>query len=168
MAFIYRQLPDSWSKNLAGVKTDTFSALLGYFRALLILIGFTFIEVTLGLFILGVDYALLLGLIVAISDAIPIVGTGLVMVPWIAWNFISGNTQLGLGLLIIYILGIIMRQVMEPKIVGDQIGLHPLVTLASMYIGLEVFGVLGMIIGPVSIIILKNLQNSGVLRIWKE
>ena len=156
-SFLYKQLPASWTKNLSGIKSDTFTALLGYIKAVLILVGFTFAEVSTGLFILHVDYALLLGLLVAISDIIPIVGTGLVMAPWIVWTFITGNTQMALGLTIIYVLGIIIRQVMEPKILGTQIGLHPLVTLITMYIGLEIFGVIGMVIGPVSIIILKNL-----------
>lgn len=167
-SFVYKQLPETWTRNFPGIKSDTFTALFGYVKALFILVGFTFAEVSTGLLILHVDFALLLGLIVAISDIIPILGTGLIMVPWIAWNFIVGDTQMALGLTIIYILGIIIRQVMEPKIVGNQIGLHPLVTLIAMYIGLEMFGVIGMVIGPVSIIILKNLQRSGVFKIWDE
>lgn len=166
--FIYKQLPEAWTKNIPSIKTDTFAALFGYIKALVILVGFTFAEVSIGLFVLQVDYALLLGLVVAISDIIPIVGTGLIMVPWITWNFISGDTSMALGLSIIYILGIIIRQVMEPKVVGNQIGLHPLVTLIAMYIGLEIFGVVGMVIGPVSIIILKSLQKSGAFKIWDE
>lgn len=166
--FFYKQLPDSWSKNLSEIKSDTFTALFGYVKALFILVVFTFAEVSIGLFILRLDYALLMGLIVAISDIIPIVGTGLIMVPWITWFVITGNNEMALGLSIIYILGIIIRQVMEPKVVGNQIGLHPLVTLIAMYIGLEIFGVLGMVIGPVSIIILKNLQRSGAIKIWDE
>lgn len=166
--FIYKQLPQSWSKNLAGIKINTFTALFGYFKALLILLGFTFIEVSIGLFIIGADYALLMGLIVALADAIPVLGTGLIMIPWIVWNFITGNMQMALGLTIIYLLGVIVRQILEPKIVGSQIGLHPLATLLAMYIGLSLFGVLGMILGPISIIIMKNLQQAGVIKLWKE
>lgn len=167
-SFFYRQLPFSWRKRMTGIKKDTIKALLGYFRAILILMGFTFIEVSVGLFILDVKYAFLVALIVALSDAIPIVGTGVVMLPWILWNVFTGNMTLAFGLAIIYILGILIRQIMEPKIVGSQIGLHPLVTLLAMYIGLQFFGILGMFIGPISIIIVKNLQDAGALRLWND
>ncbi|MCX7748917.1 MAG: sporulation integral membrane protein YtvI [Clostridia bacterium] len=166
--FLAKQVPTAFSKSFSGIKTDTFTALLGYFKALLILMGLTFVEVSTGLFIIGADYALLMGLIVGLSDAIPILGTGVVMVPWIAWNLIVGDIRMALGLGIIYVLGVIIRQILEPKIVGDQIGLHPLVTLIAMYVGLEIFGIIGMFIGPVSIIIIKNLQSSGLIKIWNE
>ncbi|AEY68073.1 sporulation integral membrane protein YtvI [Clostridium sp. BNL1100] len=167
-SFFYRQLPFSWRKNIASLKKDTFKALLGYFKAILILMGFTFIEVSVGLFILNVKYAFLIALVVGLSDAIPIMGTGVVMVPWILWTVISGDMPLALGLSIIYVLGILIRQIMEPKIVGSQIGLHPLVTLLAMYIGLKFFGIIGMFVGPISIIVVKKLQDSGAMRLWND
>ena len=167
-SFFYRQLPFSWRKNIVSLKKDTFKALLGYFKAILILMGFTFIEVSVGLFILNVKYAFLIALIVGLSDAIPIMGTGVVMVPWILWTVISGDMTLALGLGIIYILGILIRQIMEPKIVGSQIGLHPLVTLLAMYIGLKFFGLFGMFVGPISIIVVKKLQDSGTVNLWND
>jgi sporulation integral membrane protein YtvI len=166
--FFYKQMPESWSEHFSGIKSDTFTALFGYFRAILILMSITFIEATLGLLVISPKYALIMGLVVAISDAIPVVGTGIVMIPWISYNFITGNMQMALGLTIIYLFGVIIRQILEPKIVGSQIGLHPLVTLIAMYLGLELFGIFGMIIGPVSIIILKSLQNAGIIKLWKE
>ncbi len=167
-SFFYRQLPFSWRKNIVSLKKDTFKALLGYFKAILILMGFTFIEVSIGLFILNVNYAFLIALLVGLSDAIPIMGTGVVMVPWILWTVISGDMPLAIGLSIIYVLGILIRQIMEPKIVGSQIGLHPLVTLLAMYIGLKFFGIIGMFVGPISIIVVKKLQDSGVMRLWND
>lgn len=167
-SFFYRQLPFSWRKRMTGIKKDTIKALIGYFRAILILMGFTFMEVSVGLFILDVKYAFLLALLVALSDAIPIVGTGVVMLPWILWNVFTGNMPLAFGLAIIYILGILIRQIMEPKIIGSQIGLHPLVTLFAMYIGLQFFSILGMFIGPISMIIVKNLQDAGAMRLWND
>ncbi len=166
--FLYKQFPENWVKNFYGVKSGTFSAIFGYFKAVFILMVFTFIEATVGFFIIHADYALVMGLLVAICEVIPIFGTGLIMLPWIAWNLLVGNMSMALGLSIIYLLGILIRQIMEPKIVGDQIGLHPLVTLVSMYIGLGLFGVLGMLIGPICVIILKNINESGLLNIWKR
>ncbi|MCR4436718.1 MAG: sporulation integral membrane protein YtvI [Clostridiales bacterium] len=166
--FIYKQLPQKWSKNFSGIKSNTFAAILGYFKAVLILMGLTFTEVSTGLFILGIDYPLIMGLIIAIADAVPILGTGLVMLPWILWHVIAGNVGTALGLGIVYLAGVILRQILEPKIIGNQIGLHPLVTLISMYMGLNMLGIPGMIFGPVSVIILKNLQQSGVIKLWKD
>ena len=153
---------------MSGLKKDTIKALLGYFKAMLILMGFTFVEVSVGLFILDVKYAFLIALIVGLAEAIPIVGTGVVMLPWILWQVFTGNMTLAFGLAILYILGILIRQIMEPKIVGSQIGLHPLVTLLAMYVGLKFFGILGMFIGPISIIIVKNLQDAGILTLWND
>lgn len=166
--FFYKQLPLSLKKGMPDLKKDTFKALIGYFKAILILMGFTFIEVSVGLFILNVNYAFLIALIVGIAEAIPILGTGVVMIPWILWQIFTGNMTLAFGLGILYILGILIRQIMEPKIVGSQIGLHPLVTLLSMYVGLKFFGVLGMFIGPISLIIVKNLQDAGLLKLWND
>ena len=166
--FFYRQLPLSWRKGIPDLKKDTFKALLGYFKAILILMGFTFIEMSVGLFILNVNYAFIMALIVGLAEAIPIMGTGVVMIPWILWQVFTGNMTLAFGLAILYVLGILIRQIMEPKIVGSQIGLHPLVTLLSMYVGLKFFGVLGMFIGPISLIIVKNLQDAGALRLWND
>lgn len=166
--FLFHQLPLSVRKKMSGLKKDTIKALLGYFKAMLILMAFTFIEMSIGLFILNVNYAFLLALIVGIAEAIPVVGTGLILIPWIVWHVINGNMTLVIGLSILYVLGILIRQIMEPKIVGAQIGLHPLVTLLAMYVGLKFFGVLGMFIGPISIIIVKNLQDSGFFRLWND
>lgn len=166
--FFYKQIPLTWRKKLPHIKKDTFNALFGYFKAILILMGFTFVEVSVGLYILDVKYALVIALIVGISEAIPIVGTGAVMVPWILWSIFIGNMPLALGLAIIYILGVLIRQIMEPKVIGSQIGLHPLVTLLSMYVGLKFFGVLGMFIGPISLIIVKNLQDAGIMKLWND
>jgi sporulation integral membrane protein YtvI len=166
--FFRRQVPDSWAKNFYGIKTGTVKALLGYFKAILILMLITFVETTIGLFIIRSDYILVMGVVVALADAVPVIGTGIVYVPWIGWNLITGNIGFAIPLSIIYILGVMTRQILEPKIIGHHIGLHPLATLVSMYIGLSLFGFLGLFIGPISIIIVKNLQHFGIVRIWKE
>ena len=168
LSFLRKQLPDTWAKNFYGIKAGTVNALLGYFKAILILMMITFIETTLGLLIIRSDYILVMGVIVALADAVPVIGTGIVMVPWITWNLLNGNIDFAIPLSIIFILGVITRQLLEPKIIGHHIGLHPLITLVSMYIGLSLFGFLGLFIGPISIIIVKNLQHSGQIQIWKE
>lgn len=166
--FIYRQLPIKARKDYYGIKHKTITGIIGYFRAQLILISITFIEATLGFLVIKADYAVLMGLVVALSDAIPILGTNIVMIPWIIWNVAAGNMKMALGLTAVYILGIIIRQIVEPKIVAHQTGLHPFITLISMYTGYIVFGFLGLFIGPVLMVFLKNLQSSGIIHIWNE
>jgi predicted PurR-regulated permease PerM len=120
------------------------------------------------LFVIGSNYALVIGLTVALSDMIPILGTSIIMVPWIAWSAFTGNIDFSIGLAVVYVLSVILRQVLEPKIVGDQLGMHPLVTLFAMYIGLSLFGLTGALVALITVIILKSLQNSGIVRIWNE
>lgn len=167
-SFLYKQMPVNWPRSLYNIKSDTISALLGYAKAQLILMFITFLEVSVGLFIIGSNYALVMGMLVAISDLVPILGTGIIMVPWIAWNAFTGNFNFMIGLAIVYVIGVIMRQILEPKIVGDQLGMHPLVTLVAMYFGLSLFGIIGMFVAIVTVVLLRNLQNSGIIRIWNE
>ncbi len=166
--FIYRQIPNKSQKSFYNIKKGTLSSIFGYFRAQLIIMTVTFVISTIGFIIIDTEYAVLMGLITALADGIPILGSGIVMVPWILWSFITGNIRTGLGLSSIYLIAIIVRQIIEPKIVSHQTGLHPLVTLVSMYLGLMIFGVSGLFIGPIIMIFIKSLHSSGVLTIWKE
>lgn len=166
--FIRKQFPEIWIERILSIKSDLIFALLGYIKAQLILMSITFIEVSIGLLIIGIDYAILLALLISIIDALPILGTGTVLIPWALVAFVMGNFPMGLSLIILYGIVLLVRQLLEPKIVGGQIGLYPLVTLMSMYVGLQIFGVVGMILGPVTILIIKNLQRAGLIRLWKE
>ena len=166
--FIAKQLPANWNKWLIRIKNDLLSALIGYIKAQLILMVITFIEVSIGLLIIGIDYAILLGLLISIIDVFPILGTGTVLIPWALFSFISGNYPLGFSLIILYGIVMLVRQLLEPKIVSGQIGLYPLVTLMSMYIGLQVFGIAGMIMGPIMVLIVRNLQKAGLFKLWND
>ncbi len=166
--FFYKQIPQKWADNFRDIKMETFKSLIKYFKAILILISITFVEVLIGLWILGVDYVLLMALLLALADAIPLFGTGLVFIPWIIFSILTGNTKMIIGLAIIWAVGFAIRQILEPKIVGHNIGLHPLVTLMSIYVGLIVFGMIGVFVGPISLIVIKNLQNSGLFTLWTE
>jgi len=156
-------LPESWMEKLKIVKDNVFSALFGYFRAEMIIMSITFTELFIGLSIIGVKYSLLFSITIAIIDIMPVLGTGSVLLPWAAYNLITGDVRFAVSLLILYVIILIIRQVMEPKIVGQQIGLHPLITLSAMYAGLKLFGVAGMIFGPITVLVIKNIL-SGVLK----
>ncbi|WP_026073991.1 sporulation integral membrane protein YtvI [Acetivibrio cellulolyticus] len=155
--YIKFNVPESWVDNVVSIKNDMFAALFGYIRAQLILMSITFVELSIGFGIIGVRQNLLLGLLVSIIDALPILGTGGVLIPWSIYNFITGDIRMGISLIILYGVVLVVRQMIEPKVLGQQIGLHPLVTLLSMYVGLRVFSFIGMIIGPITILLLKNI-----------
>ena len=156
-------LPDSWIKKIRSVKDDLFSALFGYIKAQLIIMTITFTELFIGLSIIGIRYSLLLAIVIGIIDALPILGTGGILIPWAIYEFLIGNERTGISLLILYLIVLVVRQLMEPKILSQQIGLHPLVTLTAMYTGLRLFGVAGMIFGPITVLVLKNILT-GVIK----
>ena len=155
--YIRTNIPEEWVDKVVSIKDDMFAALFGYIRAQLILMSITFVELSVGFAIIGVRQNILLGLLISIIDALPILGTGGVLIPWAIYNFITRDIRMGISLIILYGVVLVVRQLIEPKVLGQQIGLHPLATLLSMYVGLRVFGYAGMIIGPITLLLLKNI-----------
>jgi sporulation integral membrane protein YtvI len=151
------QLPTSWYLSIRDAKESFFTALFGYLRALFILMCITFAELYIGFTIIGIRYAFALAFITSIIDAIPVFGTAIVLLPWAAYSFISGNPQLGAALLILYAIVLIGRQLIEPKILGRQLGAHPLLTLFGMYVGSKILGFTGLILGPIAAVVLKGI-----------
>ena len=161
--FLDAQIPSEWIKKTRSVTNNIFTALLGWLKAMLILMGITFSELLLGFFIIGIDNALLMALVIALVDALPVLGVGSVLIPWAIIDLLSGNTRLGLSLLLLDLIIIFVRQLLEPKIIGKSIGIHPLLTLFGMYLGLQFIGVLGMILGPICVVVLKYILE-GILK----
>jgi sporulation integral membrane protein YtvI len=149
-----------------GIYRDVVGALLGLLRAQLILMGITAILTILGLYLLRVEYALTMGVIVGIVDALPVLGPGAVFVPWIIWLVSTGKVGLAVGLGILYGFVTVTRQLIQPKIIGDCIGLNPLSALISMFVGLKIFGVWGVAIGPILLVIGNTLYRAGIFS-WK-
>ena len=106
---------------------------------------------------MDIKYPVLMAIVIGFVDALPILGTGFIMVPWIIFVFIQNNYYLGFSLLGLYIFTIVARQLLEPKIVSNQIGIHPIFTLIAMYTGFKIIGIIGMLLGPIILIILKNI-----------
>jgi sporulation integral membrane protein YtvI len=127
--FIFRQLQPTWSAKIISLKTDLFAALVGFLKAQSIILGVTFLESFIGLTIIGVDYAFTLAIVIALIDILPVLGTGSVYVPWAVTSFILGNYRLGIALLVLYAIIVVVRYIIEPKVVGQQLGIHPVVTL---------------------------------------
>ena len=154
-------LPDHWQKKLPGIREKLYLTLTGYLKAYLLIMLLTFCEVFLGLSILGVEYAFIISLVVAVVDILPILGTGTVLVPWTIFSFASSNYKMGIGLLVIYGVVSLVRQIAEPKIVGNSLGLHPLATLASIYISVKLIGIPGFFLGPVIALLFASFFRSG-------
>lgn len=160
--FLDKQIPGQWMEKTRTVMSKLFSALFGWLRAQLILMTVTFTELTIAFIVMRVENGLLIALLIAIVDALPIFGVGAVLIPWGIVELLSANYQRGLSLLLLYIIVIVIRQMIEPKIIGQQIGIHPLLTLFAMYLGLQLFGILGMIVGPVLMVIVKSILGAVV------
>ena len=133
-------------------------ALKSYVKAYLLLMLITFVEVFIGLLLLKRSYAFIIAIGVAVVDLLPFFGTGAVLVPWAIISFIMGNHGTGTGFLVLYGVVTIVRQVVEPKIVGANLGIHPLATLFSMFAGLSFFGFFGMLLGPFVFLVVKELM----------
>ena len=139
-------------------------ALGAYVRAQCILMCITYVILMIWLLILQVDYAFFLSLGIALFDAIPILGAGGVLIPWAVFNAVTGNYVMAICLVVMYLMNLAMRQYLEPRLVSQKIGTHPLFTLMSIFIGLRIWGFVGVILGPAILIIGINLYKEGILK----
>ncbi len=137
------------------------NALGGYVRAQAVLMAVTFGVLSVFLVLFGIKNAVLIAFGIAFLDAIPVFGTGFVLLPWAAWQFLTGNTALGFGLAALYGACSLIRQITEPRILSSQIGLHPLLTLVGLFLGFKLLGLAGLILGPAAVLIIVSyLQKS--------
>ena len=163
--FMEHHMPKRWVKKIGVHIREITKSLGGYLKAEIILILVSFIISVIGLYIfkfigMNVKYPLLIALAIGFVDALPILGSGSVMVPWSIILAINGDIQLGIAVLILWIVMSLVRQFLEPKIVSGKIGIHPIFTLIAMYTGFKVIGVMGMLVGPIVLIILKSIFAS--------
>lgn len=166
--FVVRQLSSRNSRLLMQVKKYVSGTLFVCIRSYALIMFITFAELSIGLSILGVEYSVLIALGIAVFDILPVLGTGGIMIPWTILTAIGGNLPLAAGLLILYVVITIIRNILEPKIVGSQIGLHPVITLVSMYVGVQLFGVLGLFGFPIGLSLLKHMNDNGTINIFKR
>ena len=130
----------------------------GYLKLLVI----TFLEIFIGLIFLKTKNAILIAGLIALLDLLPVFGTGTILIPWGVINIVSGNIYKGVGLIILYGIIALIRNIIEPKIIGKQIGLHPLIALVAVFIGLKLFGFFGIFSVPFSIILIYNMFEEGI------
>ncbi len=155
-------LPKIWVKRLSNHLKDLIQTLGGYLKAEATLILVSFIISLVGLYVLSflnfnIQYPLLMALFIGFVDALPILGSGTVMVPWAIISGLNGDLSLGIAILTLFIIMSIVRQFLEPKLVSKNIGVHPIFTLIAMYTGFKITGVIGLLLGPIVLIIIKNI-----------
>ncbi len=155
-------LPHSWMKKLGRHFKELVETLGSYLKAQATLILVSFIISLIGLYLLkiigfNITYPLLMAIFIGFVDALPILGSGTVMIPWAIICGINGDFNLGLSIILLLILMSVVRQILEPKLVSKHIGVHPIFTLIAMYTGFKFMGIMGLIFGPIILIILKNI-----------
>ncbi|WP_430784838.1 sporulation integral membrane protein YtvI [Virgibacillus flavescens] len=128
------------------------SSMIGFFKAQLILIVLTAGCIYIGLTLLDVKYALTIAILAALLDLLPYIGTGIIFIPWIFYLFITADYTLTIKLSILYMIIIVVRQIIEPKLISSSIGLTPLTTLFIMFVALNIWGVIGLFISPILLI----------------
>lgn len=144
-------------KNTKKAVLRALEGIRSYGKAYLWLFLITFLELLVGLIVLRRKYALVLALMIALLDILPALGTGIVRVPWAVILISDGAVGIGVGMLVLFAVIVVVRQIVEPRLVGRELGIHPLASLAAMYIGFGVFGFVGMLSAPISVVVIREI-----------
>jgi sporulation integral membrane protein YtvI len=155
-----RLVPRRFAERVPSLRSRVAEAARRYFRAYFLLFLLTFAQLVVGLVILRVDYVFLIAFLTAVLDILPVLGVGTVLVPFALFSFATGSVSRGIGLLILYGVMTVVRQIAEPHLVGKSLGLHPILMLVSFYAGFKLFGVAGVFLGPALALLIKALLGS--------
>ena len=162
-SWLSRVIRPEWRQKALSLRSHVRTTFGGWLRAQLKLMGVTFLILNVGLMLLRVQYPVLDALLITIVDALPVFGTGTILIPWAIVMFLRGETKKGIGLVILYGTAALSRQALEPRLVGRQVGLNPVLTLLALYAGYRLLGVAGMIVFPISAMLLKQIwDHSGL------
>jgi sporulation integral membrane protein YtvI len=140
-------------------------AIFGFLRAQAVISFLTYIVALIGLLILDVNFAMAIALLIIIVDILPILGTGSVLVPWAIYMILTGHSFQGVGLIVLFLVITVFRRMIEPKILGDSIGIGALSTLISLYVGFKLVGMVGLFLGPIVVILYVAMRKVGLLKI---
>lgn len=172
--FIKLQLPEGKKNILSEMKQIFSTTVLKMVRAYALIMFITFCELFLGLSILnwtGImhnNYIFMIAIAIAVFDILPVAGSGGILIPWSIISLVLGDYPKAIGLIVIYVVISVIRQYIEPKIVGSSLGVHPIVTLAGLYFGLKLFGFLGMFIVPITVMTLKAFNDAGRIHLYNS
>ncbi|HZJ86016.1 MAG TPA: sporulation integral membrane protein YtvI [Erysipelotrichaceae bacterium] len=166
--FLNNQLTGKNRTLFLAIKRNGIDVVVNFMKAYAILLGVTFVESAIGLTLLGMKNAIGISLVIAAVDILPVLGTGTILVPWSIIEFFNGNIGDAIGLIIIYGIITVIRQFLEPRVVGESIGLYPLVTLISMFLGVNLFGFWGLFGLPIVVTIIIKLQQEKIIKIYRD
>ncbi|MBR5980696.1 MAG: sporulation integral membrane protein YtvI [Firmicutes bacterium] len=166
--FFLAQFPEKSQKTIMEAKNYLLNTIGGMLRSYGCIMLITMCELMVGLRVIGIENSMPLAVIIAIFDILPALGTGGVMIPWVVIELLQGKYMLSLKLLLLYAIITVVRNIIEPKIVGESIGLHPILLLISIYVGGTVLGPAGIIIMPFTLIVIKKLNDAGHIRVFRS
>ncbi len=166
--FVAAQLSDKSRMVFLQIKEYLIGTLFDCVRSYLMIMSITFVELLAGLKIIGLKHAVMIAFIISVFDILPVLGTGGIMIPWAVIAVLSGRYSFAVKLLVIYLAITVIRNIIEPKIVGSQLGLHPVVTLASMFAGVQLLGAVGLFGFPICLSLLRYLNSTGTISIFKD
>lgn len=167
LSFLKRQLPPAWQPKCRRAAQCCRTTMLKWLRAELLLLLTTFLLLFGGFSWIGVDFALLAAFATALVDALPVLGAGTVLLPWAAGCLLLGQRSRALSLAALYGVVLLVHSLLEPRLLAGQAGLPPITALMAMYLGFHFLGVGGMVLLPVLLLLLKQLQDAGVIKIWR-
>ncbi len=167
-AFVKAQIPGDYISLMSNIRSHFRKVIKSYARSYLLILSITFCEVFLGITLFGYNHTLIIALCVAIVDILPVLGCGTVMIPWALITALSGNFMRGLALFLLWCIITVVRNYIEPRIIGKHVGLHPIVTLMSMVVGTYIFGGIGLFGLPISIAVLVSLREGGILKLYND
>lgn len=165
--FFKRNLPEKTLTVVTEFKDSLVDIVWQFIKSYFLIFVITTAEITVGFLIIGQPRPLLLGMLIAVFDAFPIVGSGMILLPFSIITMASGMLGRGIGLLIVYLVVVIVRQIIEPKIVGKRVGLKPIVTLVCMYVGTKLFGGIGLFAVPILAAIINDMNSDGTIHLFK-
>jgi len=162
--FILKWIPGYYRQKSEYVFKEALAAAFRFIKAQAILIGLSTVLTIFGLYLIGVSYPLTLGLVIGFLDLVPVVGPSLIIFPWVGILLIQAKYMTAVEILILYFAISAFRRVVEAKVIAENLGLDPLATLVSMYVGLKLMGVLGIALGPIVLMILKALIDAEIIK----
>lgn len=166
-AFLKRQIPAEYQRAFRDGKNYMTGTMGKCIISYCLIFGITFAELVAGLFLLGIKNAFAIAFIIAVLDILPVLGTGTALIPWAVLAFASGRISTGVGVFALYLVITVVRNLIEPKLVGKQMGLSPVIMLPCMLIGLKFFGIIGLFVVPLLVSFLKQLNDRGIIKIFR-
>lgn len=166
IVFLKCQMPEKIRDSVSEIKGLLKKSVFSYIKACMIMMIITFAELSIGFLLIGADNAIGMAVVIALFDALPVFGTGTIMIPWAFFELMNGHLSFAGGLILLYAFVVLIRNLLEPKVIGTQLGINPIVALVSIYLGYQLIGIAGMIAFPMIAYILLALHEAGKIKLY--